>query len=338
MLTLADALSERFPTGDSWTATAAASLGIPPEQQLQVSDVSAGWIRSVTDAGDVPMLFVLLSDRIGCGHASAMPNQPQWIPLSGITALEAVDETHTPLGTVDVHLGSVVLTVGWAPAFCAAVVDALSHQDRSTVVVDPSSLDDLAPSDWTEPPVASVASPPPPPAWAVPAAGPTSAATEPEAASAPATSAPAPSPAPVDGPAGPWLSPSMVWPDSLRGVAYVGGHPAHPRRRKNGSLTFTPQGWVIEGGGFSSWRVDGGWHEIEHMSVQNAEELEFCEGLKIDAASSALSLQLVDGSQLVVEVRMRRPPSLRATLAPVLLMVEAIPTWRAEWERQTGSK
>lgn len=388
MLTLADALSQTVPPTDPWATQALTSIGLDDVPTQPVLAVSLGWMRQAIDGGvaDVPILFVLLEDRVAFGQAGVARGAAYGAPLASIVALEAVDEPDSALDTVEVHLGDGIVVVGWAPDFCQAVVAALSSQERpaaasaddptmpaelggAAVANDPSSLDALAPSGWTEPPVAPVAAvspetavapatPPPPPAWAVAGTGPETAVAPPAPTEAPAAvpaSVPEVAPAPPPGPEPvatvpvttsedavdpaapptpeearpPWLNPSMVWPDPLRGVAYIGGHPDHARRRKNGTLVFTPRGWTAAGGGMSNWMIAVGWDEVEHVSIQNAEELEFVEGFKIDPSSSALCVQLVDGSQVILEVRMRRPPSLRATLAPVLLMVESIPAWRA---------
>jgi len=140
-----------------------------------------------------------------------------------------------------------------------------------------------------------------------------------------------PTPAPGASPAGPppWATPGMVWPDPLRGVLYLGGHPAHPRKRKNGTMIFSPKGLEVNGSGFQSWEMSMDWAYVEAMEIQGPDEVMFGDHLKIDSTSSALIVTMADQTRMFFEVRTRRPPSLRAALAPVLNMVENIRAYRA---------
>jgi hypothetical protein len=113
-------------------------------------------------------------------------------------------------------------------------------------------------------------------------------------------------------------------------VLYLGGHPAHPRKRKNGTMIFSPKGLEVNGSGFQSWEMSMDWAYVHGIEIQGPDEIMFGDHLKIDSASSALIITMVDETRMFFEVRTRRPPSLRAALAPVLLMVENIRTYRVQ--------
>jgi len=143
-----------------------------------------------------------------------------------------------------------------------------------------------------------------------------------------------PAPAPsafrsADGGPPPWQTPGMVWPEPLRGVMYLGGHPGHPRKRKNGTMVFSPQGLDVSGTGFQSWDMSMDWAYLDGMEIQGPDEIMFTDHTKIDSTSSALVVVMVDGTRMFFEIRTRRPPSLRAALAPILLMVDNIKSHRA---------
>ena len=127
----------------------------------------------------------------------------------------------------------------------------------------------------------------------------------------------------------PWQAPGMVWPEPLRGVLYLGGHPGHPRKRKNGTMMFSPNGLEVAGSGFQSWEMNMDWAFVNSLEIQGPDEIMFGDHLKIDSTSSALIITMVDETRMFFEIRTRRPPSLRAALAPVLLMVENIRSHRA---------
>lgn len=141
----------------------------------------------------------------------------------------------------------------------------------------------------------------------------------------------APAPTVDPEPAGPppWNLPGMVWPDPLRGVQYLGGHPGHSRKRKNGTMVFSPHGLEVAGSGFQSWDMSIDWAFVEGVEIQGPDEVLFGDNVKIDSTSSALVVTMTDETRMFFEVRTRRPPSLRAALAPVLLMVENIRSHRA---------
>lgn len=150
---------------------------------------------------------------------------------------------------------------------------------------------------------------------------------------APAESSPA---APPQEPAVeplPWLAPGMAWPDPVRGVVYLGGHPSHPRKRKNGTMRFSPLGLEVRGSGFHDWEMTMDWGYVDQLDVQGPDEVMFGDQLKIDSSSSAVIVVMNDGTRMVFEVRTRRPPSLRSAMAPVLLLVDNIRSWRAQLPR-----
>ena len=194
-------------------------------------------------------------------------------------------------------------------------------------------------------PVPSVAPPAPQPetepsedGFLAPTFEPTGGAAAPEVIAAPGKDVPAesfappepfapppPSPmAPSASPAMPWQSPAIAWPETLKSVTYLGGHPGHQRKRKNGAMVFSPTGIDVSGGGFQSWSMHVDWSFVDRIEVFGADEVMFTDHMKIDGNSSAVVVQVLDGTKLYFEVRLRRPPSLRVTLAPVLTLVEDI--------------
>jgi|GEM_PF-6577424 len=393
MITLTEALTNRFPLGSAWVRRSLATMGGGIGPHLSVHDVAEGWWRSDASAEAVTTLFILAEDRLGLGHPDGQP--ARWVPISAITSLDVVDEPDEAVHAVVVGLaGGVRFTVGWPEWFSTLLVEVLSMapvsvydpagsgpiddgpptptraargvdalpaelDGRADVAPDPSALDALGPSPWTESevpdlgpdPVDSVADLAPPAAApsALPAAvpagdpvGPEEAfapdhadppaaegSLEPDVERGPAVSATEPVAAePPEGPVPPWRMPGTVWPDPLRGVGYVGGHPDLPRRRKSGTMLFAPHGLVVSGSGFQSWQLHLEWSQIDQLSIQGADEVMFCDQIKIDPNSSAVCVDTIDGHRVFFEIRMRRPPSLRATLAPLLQMVESIGPWR----------
>lgn len=126
----------------------------------------------------------------------------------------------------------------------------------------------------------------------------------------------------------PWLAPGMMWPEPMRGVLYLGGHPAHSRKRKNGTMVFSPNGIDVGGVGLQNWSMSMEWAYVESVDIQGPDEVMFADHLKIDSASSALIVTMIDGTRMFFEVRTRRPPSLRSSLAPVLSMVQSLGSHR----------
>lgn len=400
MITLTEALTNRFPLGSAWVRRSLATMGGGIGPHLSVHDVAEGWWRPDASAEAVTTLFILAEDRLGLGHPDGEP--ARWVPISAITSLDVVDEPDEAVHAVVVGLaGGVRFTVGWPEWFSTLLVEVLSMapvsvydpagsgpiddgpsttamapaprgadalpaelDGRADVAPDPSALDGLGPSPWTESDVPDIG--------AVPAGVPTGVVADPvpPVASAPVAPAAVPVGDPVgldegfahdhagpaaadepptcdderdpaastvesageeldpDGPVPPWRMPGTVWPDPLRGVGYVGGHPDLPRKRKSGTMIFAPHGLVVSGSGFQSWQLHLEWSRIDRLTIQGADEVMFCDQVKIDPNSSAVCVDTVDGHRVFFEIRMRRPPSLRATLAPLLQMVESIGPWR----------
>ncbi len=125
---------------------------------------------------------------------------------------------------------------------------------------------------------------------------------------------------------GPWDDPTVAWPDPFRGCVFLGGHPLHQRRRKNVVVVMRAGGLVIASGGSRGWSVHAPWHEVRRLDVQGADEVKFTHNHRIDLNGSALVVELLDGTFLLVEVRGRRPASLRSALAPIMLVVAESPT------------
>ncbi|MEZ5323064.1 MAG: hypothetical protein R2698_13510 [Microthrixaceae bacterium] len=114
------------------------------------------------------------------------------------------------------------------------------------------------------------------------------------------------------------------WPGPFEGVNFLGSYPTHSRRRKNGTLEFSLSGFSATGGSFQSWSVEGDWASVERLVVQGRDEVLFSEQLKIDSGSSALVFDLTEGRRLYFEIKGRRPPSVRASLEPVLEMLDSL--------------
>jgi hypothetical protein len=127
-------------------------------------------------------------------------------------------------------------------------------------------------------------------------------------------------PEPTESTRGPWDDPAMPWPDPIRNCVFLGGHPVHQRRRKNVVLVMRAGGLVIANAGSGGWSVHVPWHEVRRIDVQGADEVKFTHNHRIDLNGSALVVELVDSTSLLVEIRSRRPATVRSTLAPVIQM------------------
>ena len=170
MITITEALIQRFPQGNEWARQALTALGGGIEPHTMVHALTAGWMRrgSGPDAELVDTLFILTGDRLGLGQTVAGVGGPHWIPTTSIQALDAIDDAPYPLETIEMALlDGTELCVGWSEEFSSALVDLLLRQlndsaaappesmpfelaDPSSVQSDASSLDDLAPSAWVE--------------------------------------------------------------------------------------------------------------------------------------------------------------------------------------------
>lgn len=417
MITLTEAFADRFPTGSSWARQALASIGVDFTPDVLVHDMAAGWIRHGDESAPlIDTLWVLTADQLGIGQTNAGSGTPRWIPLAAVVAMDAIDESPLPLQTVELTLaGGLVMTVGWPDRFTDRVVAVLTAMlsgtpvppdDRSegsmprelsdpavsAGVLDPSSLDELAPSEWVDPGadpaqgqvLGSIWSDeselPASPFGAEPLGeeplggaeggvsfeprgtaddwvnpfdimdtsvanapfSPLDHAEEPVATSdfsvdPVGTVAETPGfdvrpELPVlrsDDPGAPWNRAGVTWPPPVAGVTYVGGHGSQPRKRKNGTLSFSPRGIEASGSGLQSWSLHIEWLEVTAMRIEGTDEVMFTEGVRIDASSSALIVELVDGTKTFFEVRLRRPGSLRSPLAPLLLLVDNIKGYRA---------
>lgn len=234
---------------------------------------------------------------------------------------------------------------------------------RTPIAADASGLDDLGPSRYTESPVDPAAgshapftqgSPPQSPfsdatahdeAWATPASPFAAVGSTPEPtqgqlgshfATAPTHDSAQPSFGGAhmeaeDPPDAPWMQPGCVWPEKVSGVTYRGGDPAAGKKKKKGGLlVFSRRGVEAVGRGRRSWRVAVGWSQVEDIDIKSADEIAFSSGIKINASSSAVVVRTIDGHDIVLEVAQRRTPSLRAGMAPALLMAAGARSWRNE--------
>jgi hypothetical protein len=123
----------------------------------------------------------------------------------------------------------------------------------------------------------------------------------------------------------PWTSTAVMWPDAVRGVNYVRGHPNAPRKKKNGVLAFSSRGI---GASSHSWDVGVSWDEVERIEIAGPDEVLYTDRLRIDGNSSVIIVTTVAEDRLIYEVRGRRPPSLRSALAPMLNQFETFRDYR----------
>ena len=266
------------------------------------------------------------------------------------------------LQTVEVTVGgSLAMQVGWNVAFIGEVVEALiavaeapaeapieeampaELANHASVEAHTSQLDVIPPSNWVEQavPPSEVAEPE---AWldidgiddAMPISPSSFILPEErlrieaaiEAAFDPAIERPALAAGPVPD-SEPWLEAGVVWSEPVDDIAYLGGHPAHPRKRKNGTMSFSAAGIEIAGRGVRSWTMNIDWAVVAGIELQGADELMFTDNLRIHTSGSALSLRMVDGTRMFFEVRDRRPPSVRGSLTSVLQLMSDITAYRS---------
>lgn len=116
---------------------------------------------------------------------------------------------------------------------------------------------------------------------------------------------------------------AIPFPEPFKGVSYLGGHPDHPRKRKNSVLVFSTAGVAMTGGGMSGGQFAIPWAQVRSLDVQGADEVKFTHNHRIDLNSSAVIVELRSGDVLVFEVKLRRPATMRSTLAPILSMVRS---------------
>lgn len=117
---------------------------------------------------------------------------------------------------------------------------------------------------------------------------------------------------------------AIPYPEPFKGVSYLGGHPDHPRKRKNSVLVFSSAGVAMTGGGMGGGQFAIPWAQVRSLDVQGADEVKFTHNHRIDLNSSAVIVELRSGDVLVFEVKLRRPATMRSTLAPILSMVRSL--------------
>jgi len=342
---LRNALDQPFPAGRAWAEAALDRLGLHPDVELQVHHVAQGWMRLGIgeDATLVDTLFVLTETQLGFGQVQVETPDPHWVPLSSIVAIDLIEGVPYPLESIEVQFaGGLAIFVGWPGSLSDAVLDAL------TPVIE-VAVEDVAEIEPSVPFTADV--PTMPPAPLAPMFG--AEATPPGVAGARSEGAdsffadlehPDPDPtmfsvsasdahaesAEVDeipdtvvAVSGPWDDPGIDWPEPIRNCVFLGGHPVHQRRRKNVIVAMRPGGLVIAGGG-RGWSAHVPWHEVRRLDVQGADEVKFTHNHRIDLNSSAVIVELRSGDVLVFEVKLRRPATMRSTLAPILSMVRSL--------------
>jgi hypothetical protein len=114
-----------------------------------------------------------------------------------------------------------------------------------------------------------------------------------------------------------WWSELADWPEAFRSVTYLGGHPKHAKRRKNVTLHFTPMGLGVTTGGLKNWAMEIPWSRVRWIDIEGSDELMFRSSLRIDLSSSALVVDTDEGT-VFFECRLRRPASVRSSLAPMI--------------------
>lgn len=361
MGTLIDALDQPFPAGRAWAEGALGRLGLHPHADLSVRHVAQGWMRLGIgeEAVLVDTLFVLTESHLGFGQTQVETTDPHWVPLSSIVAVDLIEGLPQPLDAIEVQFnGGLAIFVGWPESLSMAVVSQLQplHATVETFVADVPEMP-LAPIASLFGPSDELfdageehddADPPSPEAEVAFPFSPDDRFTgvgqaRPEVADeffadidhsddSPALFSVGDKeglgddipqvPEPSGMISGPWDDPAIGWPDALRNCVFLGGHPVHQRRRKNVTVMMRPGGLVIGSGGHG-WSVHVGWHEVRRLDVQSPDEVKFTHNHRIDHNGSALVVELADGTSLVVEVRGRRPATLRSGLAPVIAVAAA---------------
>ena len=99
------------------------------EGDASVHDIAQGWLRVGGDQGVlVDTLFVLADEHLGFGQTQAATGQPNWIELSKVVALDAIEGLPYPLVAVEVQIaGGIAMLVGWPDEFCDQVVEVLTR-------------------------------------------------------------------------------------------------------------------------------------------------------------------------------------------------------------------
>ena len=107
MITLNDAITKRFPQRNEWASEALAALSDDIEPTSLVHEVAEGWMRRGAGATAelIDTLFVLTSDRLGMGRTDRDGDEPRWIELRSIVAVDAVDDSPLPLQTIELEHG-----------------------------------------------------------------------------------------------------------------------------------------------------------------------------------------------------------------------------------------
>jgi len=332
--------------GDSWTRPLLDQLVESADgDDSSVHAVAQGWMRIGGTGTPSDAVFVLCQERLGFASVQVSLSD-HWVGLADIQALDLLEGLPYPGAAIEVRLaGDRAMLVGWPDWFSDRVVEALRAQLAGAVdevvdgVVDEpeadaempvvasadvemSRLDDLGPSDFTEPELVTLepeAEPEPEPE-AVP---------EPEAAHQPDDE---PSPEPEDQDAvarsaamdeffeSPDLSDvsagDKVWPEPFIGVGYHGGVDTSSRRRKNLTLVLSQDGVSAVASGFGKWSLHFAPNEITGVVVQGPDEVMFTYGVRIGSEASAVVVAL-ETDVAIFEVPDRSPTMLRHDLSVV---------------------
>lgn len=264
------------------------AAGTEPEPDA----VARGWVVP-PGASRVDAIFVLTGTSLGIGRAERATT-PVWLDLGDLVNLDAIGDPVDGLTEVEITMADQrVIGAGWTDEFIDAVVGVL----QGAAAGPPPSPDQPAPA-----PVAVVA-PAPEPAPVTPAG-----VAEP----APGPLAPAPvAPAPV--------TPAPVTASSaleLEDVVYLGGHPAHTKRRKKCVVSMTRSAFELTGPGGVEFSI--GWDVVRTIEVQNADEARFRTNTKIHRDASALVLECDQDVTILVEARDCPTIALRSAMNQLL--------------------
>lgn len=136
---LSSAFERSFPSGREWAADAADRLGLDITGDLPVQSVAQGWMRlGGVDAVLVDTLFVLSERRLGFGQTFVETDEPNWVELASIKAIDLIEGTLYPLEAIEVQFANgFAMFVGWPEDFVHAVVGALTpavHSDATSTM------------------------------------------------------------------------------------------------------------------------------------------------------------------------------------------------------------
>ena len=242
-----------------------------------------GWVVP-PGASRVDAIFVLTGSSLGIGRPERATT-PVWLDLGDLLNLDAIGDPVDGLTEVEITMKDQrVIGAGWTDDFIDAVLQVL----QGTAAGPPTAPEGPAPA-------AAIAAEPVP--TLVPATGP---APVPAPATAPVAGAPVPASAALE----------------LEDVVYLGGHPAHTKRRKKCVVSMTRTAFELTGPGGVAFSV--GWDVVRTIEVQNADEARFRTNTKIHRDASALVLECDQDVTILIEARDCPTIALRSAMNQLL--------------------